>query len=229
MDAPIDRVRALERCTLFRALDHDERAQLAARAHHRRFPSGTYIFHAGEPGDSMMAVTLGVVRISLPAPGGRDIIIADFPAGEVFGEIAMLDGQGRSADAIALTNVELLAIDRRDAVQFIAARPEVGMRLLALVCSKLRASDERAADMAFSDLSARLAKALLRRIVSSTGSPPRPRVSLSQGEIARIVGASREAVNRQLSAWQRRGLIEVHDGWIVLLRNEEIAGIAGFL
>src|SRR3984957_7451137 len=86
----------LEKCALFSALDEDGRRELFSHAHPRSFAAGEPICHVGEPGLNMMAVVLGTVRISLPTINGREIILADLPAGEMFGEIAMLDGKSRS-------------------------------------------------------------------------------------------------------------------------------------
>src|SRR5690242_9303916 len=105
---------ALARCILFQALEPAARGEIAARAHHRHLPAGTPIFRSGDPGDSMMAIAAGTVRISMPTVPGREVVLADLLAGEVFGEVALLDGGGRSADATALTNCHLLQLDRRD-------------------------------------------------------------------------------------------------------------------
>ncbi len=215
----------LDRCALFQSLGTADRLELLAHAHRRKYAAGEPIFHVASPGDSMMAILLGTVRISLPTVTGKDIILADMPAGEVFGEIALLDGRGRSADAAALTKVELLVIERRHALQFLKRHPELCLRMLELVCAKLRISDERMSDIAFYDLGARLAKVILKRL------PPhgagRARLSLSQGELARMISGTREAVNRELRAWQKRGIVGLADGWIVVERRADLAAIAG--
>src|SRR5690349_8112725 len=102
----------LSKCLLFKALDEAAQRELAARAHRRNFASGETIFHAGAPGQSMMAVLVGTVRIASPLPNGKRLVMSDLPAGELFGEIALIDGGERTADAIALTNCELLVLER---------------------------------------------------------------------------------------------------------------------
>ncbi len=104
----------LERCILFSVLDDSDRAELADRATELSYDAGTPIFHLGDPGESMMVVLSGCVRISLPTRQGKDLILTDLSKGEVFGEVALLDGQPRSAGALALTNCDLLVLRRRD-------------------------------------------------------------------------------------------------------------------
>src|SRR5215470_9127639 len=129
--------RLLERCMLFRALDERSRHELALRARPRSFAVGERIFSMGSPGQSMMAVLVGTVRISLPTNSGREIVLADLPAGELFGEVALLDGNGRSADATALTKCELLVLERRDVIPFLEHNPTACMKLLELLCARV--------------------------------------------------------------------------------------------
>lgn len=215
----------LEKSALFQSLDTTERTKLAALAHLRKFSAGEPIFQMGDPGASMMGILVGTVRISRPSPNGKDVILADLPAGELFGEIAMLDGGGRSAEATALTNVELLVIDRRDVMSVLSSHPEACLKLLSHVCGLLRASDDRMHDIAFADLAARLAKAILRRIPAKSAA--NSKLSLSQSELARIAVGSREAVNRQLAEWQKKGVVELRDGWIVVLAPGALRAAAG--
>jgi CRP-like cAMP-binding protein len=219
----------LDRGVLFGTLSAEDRAELAARGHRRTYAAGEPVFHTGDPGDSLMAILSGIVRISLPTANGREIILADLPAGELFGEIAVLDGLGRSADATAHVASELLVIERAEALGFLAQHPDACLKLLAVVCGKWRASDERMSDIASFELPPRLAKAILKRARPEVARPHHPALVLSQGEIARMVGATREAVNRQLSAWQRNGIVELRDGAIIVIHGHELAVIAGMV
>ena len=217
----------LSRCVLFEPLTAEDRQKLASRAVLRRYKAGQPVFRVGDPGDSLMAVASGSVRISMAGTNGRQIILSDLQAGEVFGEVALLDGLGRSADATAIDATELLIIDRGAFIRFLADHPEASLRMLALVCSRLRASDERMSDIASVELGVRLAKALVRR--APTDDDVRPRISLTQGDLAAMISGSREAVNRQLANWQRSGLVEVLDGAIVVNRPSDLAIIAGLV
>ncbi len=215
--------RLFRKCSLFSGLDTADLATLAARAHRRRLVQGEPIFHAGAPGDSLVGVLVGAVRISLPSRGGKELILADIQAGEVFGEIAMLDGGVRSADAVAVTNCDLVILERRDIVPFLLQRPELCLRLISLICGRLRLADERTLDIAFLDLSARLAKVLLERSSASRSA----RLGFSQSEMAHMIGASREKVNRQLKQWEREGLVALRNGWIIVREREALAAMVG--
>ena len=113
--SPADRGRKLlEKCTLFSSLDEKARRDITAYAMPRSFAAGDSICRLGDHGDSMMAVVVGTVRISRPTRRGKEIILADFGSGELFGEIALLDGKPRSANVVALTNCELIQVGSRD-------------------------------------------------------------------------------------------------------------------
>jgi CRP-like cAMP-binding protein len=212
----------LERCALFRALDERERIDLAAHAQPRTFAANQPIFHLGEPGYSMMGVVVGTVRIWLPTAKGRDIILADLLAGELFGEIALLDGKARSANATALTNCELLVLERRDVLPFLERSPTACLNLMQMLCARVRRSDERMAEIAFHDLPARLARVLLRYPAAGRGPP---KLSLSQRELAEMSGSTRENVNRCLRDWQRQGILDLKDRWTIVLKPEALHAI----
>lgn len=190
---------------------------------------GEIIFRVGSPGDIMMAVVTGTVRIVATSPQGKEIVLGDLKAGEVFGEIALLDGGERSADAVALTKCELLALERRDLMAALQRNPEACLRLLELVCKRLRETDERITEIAFFELPVRLAKVLLRT-AGTPGAAARaanPKVALSQRELGNMIGGTRESVNRCLRDWQRRGIIRLAKGWIILEDTAALTEIAG--
>jgi CRP-like cAMP-binding protein len=230
-EAAVDEGRhLLQRCGLFRALDEKAQRQLALHAHRRHFSAGEAIFHIGSPGHSMMAVLAGMVRVSVPSPQGKEIVLADLEAGEVFGEIALLDGKERTADAIALTNCDLMVLERRDVLLFLEQHSDVSVKLLEVLCERLRRTDERIAEIAFLDLPVRLAKAMLRaaRPMRATLVGERNlKLALSQRELGSMIGGTRESVNRCLSEWQRRGLIRLKDGWIIIVAPTALEEISG--
>lgn len=216
----IDRGRKfLEKCALFAALDEKGRHELAAYAQPRKFAAGEAICRLGDRGDSMMAVAVGTVRISLPSIRGKEIILADLQAGELFGEIALLDGKPRSADATALTNCELMALERRDVLPFLERNPIACMKLMEILCARIRRTDERMFDIAFFELPVRLAKTLLHYTEQSGGTM---KLSLSQSELAEMVGGTRENVNRCLRGWQRDGFLKLSGGWTIILKPEAL-------
>jgi len=212
----------LEKSALFGALDEDARRDLAARAQPRGLAAGAPIFHIGEPGHSMMAVIVGTVRISLPTLKGREIILADLPAGELFGEIALLDGKSRSANATALTKCELLVLERREVLPFLQRNPAACLRLMEILCARIRRSDDRMSDIAFFDLPVRLAKTLLQYPTQGRGPA---KISLSQREMAEMTGSTRENVNRCLREWQRGGILQLKDRWTVVLKPEALRAL----
>jgi CRP-like cAMP-binding protein len=209
----------LNKCVLFKALDEQQRRDLAAHVRSRNYAPSEPIFHVGEPGSSMMGVMVGTVRISLPAWKDKHLILADLPAGEFFGEMALLDGKPRSASAAALTKCELLVFERRDFLTFLERSPTVCLNIMQLLCGRVRSTDERMSEIAFFDLPARLARALLRYPAQGRGPP---KLSLSQQELAEMVGATRENVNRCMREWQRRGILQLKDRWTIILKPEAL-------
>jgi CRP/FNR family cyclic AMP-dependent transcriptional regulator len=222
-----DIAQILSKSLLFGALDEAARRELTSHARRQSFNSGEPIFHVGAPGQSMMVILNGTVRVSLPGPRGKGVILADLPPGELLGEVALLDGKERSADATALTNCELVVLERRDVVAFLEKRPDVCIKLLALLCARLRKADQRMSDIAFLELSVRLAKVLLDRIGSVSRLGVKPKLSLSQTELAGMINANRENVNRCLRHWQRQGIIDLDKRWIIILQLEVLCTIAG--
>jgi CRP/FNR family transcriptional regulator, cyclic AMP receptor protein len=184
-----------------------------------RHRAGDEIFAKGSPGTSLMAVLNGTVRISSVSDGGREIVLNLIHPGEIFGEIGLLDGRDRSADAIAMTDCELLVLQRRDFIPFIERRPDVCIKLIELLCHRLRRTSEQVEELSFSHLESRMAKALLRLARENEGTRPLAallELKITQRELGNMVGGSREHVNKQLQAWQKAGLIELGKGTIVM-------------
>lgn len=196
--------------------------QLVSRARIRRFAAGDVIFLQGSPGASMMAVLSGQVRISISSPEGKELLLAIVQPGEVFGEIALLDGKERSADARAQTACSLAVLDRREVLVFLERHPEAWVRIVEMLCERFRENTQHAAEVSLLQLPARLAKALLRMDAERLpGSKP-----LSQRELGNLIGAARESVNKCLSDWQRRGAIRIDDAAIIIVDRASIEAIA---
>src|SRR5579883_3455269 len=200
---PLDRRAILKSHALFGQLTESEIDQLLAQARVARYRAGEVIFLKSSPGTGMMAVLKGEVRISAPAPDGREIVLNTMREGEIFGEIALLDGKERSADAVAQCACELLVIERRSFVPFLRNNPEVALRLISVLCERLRRTTEQVEDMLFRDLPSRLAKKLL--------------------ELAEEGG---ERINKQLRQWQIEGLVAVEEGRILLRDETALRAIA---
>ena len=218
-----DARRLLAQCSLFRGLSPEERNVLVARAHLRKFDAGETIFLMDSTGESMMAILEGNVRISVPSPEGKEIVLAILHPGEVFGEIALLDGKGRTADARAMTRCNIAVLDRRDVVSFFERQPNAWPKLVEVLCDRLRRTDQHLAEMALLEIPLRLAKTLLRLLAEDTGGE---RIALSQRELGNIVGASRESVNKCLNEWQRRGIVTIEDNFITIANRKVLEQMA---
>lgn len=217
------------RCALFEGLSDPILRSLAESSVFRRFESGQPIFRSGSAGESMMIVAQGTVRISVLTPTARDVILTDIGEGEVFGEIAVLDGRGRTAEALALTKCQLLVLERRQLLKVIRAYPDLAIKLLELLCARIRTSDDRMMDFAFLQAPPRLARVLLQLSSQSVtaGGAPSKKIAQSQMELANMIGSSRENVNRCLSAWRLEGIVDLADGWVVILDRGALAEVAG--
>jgi CRP-like cAMP-binding protein len=183
----------------------------------------------GAAGESMMAVLSGNVRISVPSPDGKEIVLAILQPGEVFGEIALLDGRERTADATAAVACNLAVLERRDVFAFLDRHPKIWRKLAEVLCSRLRSSDQHLAELALLQVPMRLARALLRfaaHEVERTTGRPVIQVHLSQRELGNICGASRESINKCLGTWQRRGIIRLDDGSIVVANRTALEELA---
>jgi CRP/FNR family transcriptional regulator, cyclic AMP receptor protein len=223
--------RLLGECFLFRELDAEERNVLFARLRVRNYAAGETIFLMGSAGDSMMAVLSGNVRISVPSPDGKEIVLAILQSREVFGEIALLDGKERTADAKAMSACSLAMLERREVLSFLDRYPHVWSKLVAVLCSRLRNTDQHIAELALLELPARLAKALLR-FGNAEGQANNRRslqIQLSQRELGNICGATRESINKCLRGWQRRGIVQIEESLVTvanLTALEELAELA---
>lgn len=199
---------------------------LLAHARVDRRRAGDMIFRQGDTGVGLVAVLSGQVKITSSSSGGREIVLNLINPGEVFGEMALLDGKPRSADAVTTATSELLVIDRRDFLPFLSAHPDVCIRLMAVLCERLRKTSQQVEDLMFLDLPTHLAKTLLH-LAASQGETPvlggEITLKLTQRDLGNLVGRSREAVNRQLRDWQEAGLIRLTPGKIVLCDPQALA------
>jgi CRP/FNR family transcriptional regulator, cyclic AMP receptor protein len=218
--------RILERHFLLGRLSPNEIDALVTYSRVEHYPAGCEIYAKGSPGQSMMAVLSGSAKMSSVSLDGKEIVLNIMHAGEIFGEIAVLDGGERSADAIAREDCELLIIRRRDLMPFLENHADICLMLIKILCQRLRRTSEQVEDVLFRHLEARIAKALLQLAEY----PERPNLDgrsldlhLSQRELGHMVGSSRESVNKQLQIWQRDGLIELTKGAIMIRDAAAIA------
>jgi CRP/FNR family cyclic AMP-dependent transcriptional regulator len=215
----------LGKCILFRGLSPDGRKGLVAQARIRNFSAGETIFLMGSSGDSMMAVLKGTIRISVPSPEGKEIVLAILQPGELLGEIALLDGKDRTADAGAIGACSLAILERRAVLAFLERHPSSCLGLIEVLCGRLRHTDQQIAEIVFLNLPARLAKTLLRMATVARG-PAGTRIALSQRELGNIVGSTRESINKCLHEWQRNGIVRVEEREIIITKRLELQALA---
>lgn len=209
----------LERHFLLGRLSLREIEALLTYSRVEHYAAGEEIFAKGSLGHTMSAVLSGTAKISCVSEEGKEIVLNIINAGEIFGEIAVLDGGERSADAIAMTGCELLVMPRRTLMPIFENHADICLTLIKILCQRLRRTSEQVEDLLFRHLDSRIAKALLQL----ADRPGRAEVGnrgldlhLSQSELGNIVGSSRESINKQLQVWQRAGLIEIAKGAIVI-------------
>jgi CRP-like cAMP-binding protein len=173
-----------------------------------------------------MGVLTGSVKVSVASAEGKDIVLNIFREGEIFGEIALLDGRPRTADATAMSDCELIVIERRDFVPFLSSHPDVTIKFIEILCSRLRRTSEQVQDVTFLNLPTRLAKALLQLTGSEQGGAPGRKVAITQREISQMIGRSRESTNKQLRAWVKRGWVRLERGGVSVVAPDKLAAIA---
>ena len=157
-----DKRAILQNHPIFGGLGAELLDRLSSYAIPQTVKSGTTIFARGDPGTSLFAVCSGTVKISAPSPGGKDAGLNLITEGAIFGEIAVLDGLPRTADATASTDCSFMLIERRHFISLVHERPEFALELIAVLCGRLRRTTEQLEDVMFLDLPGRLAKTLLQ-------------------------------------------------------------------
>ncbi|KAF0811840.1 CRP-like cAMP-activated global transcriptional regulator [Andreprevotia sp. IGB-42] len=220
----MDKSKLLSGSCLFCDLSTDELHGLAQHAELRSVRAKQVVIAQSTHGDEMYAVLHGRLKVSRTSAEGREATLAILEGGEVFGEIAMLDGGLRTASVEALEPCELLVLQRDAVLGHLETHPKVMRQLIAALCHRLRSADELLQDALFLPMTQRLAK-VLRQLGEQHGASGPNGVlidlKLTQQEVANLVGASRESVNKQLNAWENEGLIElVSSGYIRLLKPE---------
>jgi CRP/FNR family transcriptional regulator, cyclic AMP receptor protein len=201
---------------LFGALQQAQLQRLLAYAKHRRIKAGRVIFAKGDRGDALFAIRSGTIKITAPSGDGREAVFNILSEREIFGEIALLDGQARTADAVAVTECDLLVIERRDFLALVESDPKIALKLIELLCARLRWSSEHFEEVVLLKLPTRLARTLLRLVKSSPASGGEVELRITQRELSQILGTTRERVNRELSAWAARKWIALKRGRIVV-------------
>jgi CRP/FNR family transcriptional regulator, cyclic AMP receptor protein len=216
--------RALLKSTdLFGNLDAKHIERLAACVVSKSVRRATSIFAKGDPGSSLFAICRGTVKISAPSVDGHDTLLNVISTGDIFGEIALLDGRPRTADAVATTDCELFVIERRDFLLLMREEPDIALKMIDILCVRLRRTTEQVESVMFRPLRGRLAKALLRL---SEGEGCERKAVVTQKDLGSLIGMSRESTNRQLRMWEDQKWVRLERGGIVILSPKALQRIA---
>jgi CRP/FNR family transcriptional regulator, cyclic AMP receptor protein len=221
MASPTD-VDTLSRSSVLGGLPRAELEQLAAAMRRRSYRQGEVVFHQGDPGDTLHLVYRGRLKIVLASATGDEAVLAIVGPGDLFGEMALLDGGPRSATVVALEPVETATLTRGDFLALLRRSPAAVNGLLAALARVIRQTDEDVGDLMFLDLQGRLAKKLLE-LAEAHGRQANGieiQVPLTQEELAAMIGATRPTVNQLLGFYQNRGAITRSGRRIVILKPE---------
>lgn len=214
---------------LLRHLDPEQLSRLAATAVSVRHPSGSTIFQKGYPGGSVMAVVRGRVKICTYSADGKELVLNIIDRGGLFGEIAVLDGRPRSADAVAIGDTELLVLERARLLPLLTANPAIAIRLIEVLCQRLRWTSETLEDAVLRDAPARVARGLLRLALTfgrQEAKALKIDIKLSQQQIGNLIGVSRESTNKCIVEWTRTGHLSVEQGYITITDPATLEAIA---
>jgi len=215
----------LRQAPLFTALDDEAAAALQASTVEVRLSKGQDLFLEGEPGDRMFVITEGKIKLGHTASDGRESLLAILGPGELLGELSLFDPGPRTATATALTDATLIALGHSALRPWLTGRPEVAEALLQALAQRLRRTNEAMADLVFSDVPGRIAKILLElgdKFGRQMPDDLHVTHDMTQEELAQLVGASRETVNKALADFASRGWIRLESRSVVLLEMDRL-------
>ncbi len=214
----------LRRTELLRSLPQPDLEAIAAASRLRAFRRSQVVFTQGDPGDTLIVVISGRVKVVVRSADGGELTLTIVPPGGSLGELSIADGGPRSADAETLDACQLLLIPR-EMIQDVCARvPAAAQALTSSLAATLRRLTDAASDLVFLDLPRRVAKVLLAQPRGADGVV---RLSLRQEELAHQVGGTRQSVNAALRGFERRGWIEVHDRAVAVKQAAALSRFAG--
>lgn len=220
----------LRRSPLFAALDEQASAELLSSMTPLRMDRGDVLFHEGDPGDRLYVITEGKVKLGRTSYDGRENLLAILGPGEMFGELSLFDPGPRTATATAVAETQLVGLGTESLHGYLVARPQASYTLLAALARRLRRTNESLADLVFTDVPGRVAKALLE-LSQRFGRPVDEGImvahDLTQEELAQLVGASRETVNKALADFATRGWIKLEARAVLLMNTERLTKRAG--
>ncbi|HKE68636.1 MAG TPA: Crp/Fnr family transcriptional regulator [Nocardioidaceae bacterium] len=215
----------LRQAPLFSSLDDDAAASLRSSMSETRIGRGDVLFHEGDSGDRLYVVTDGKIKLGRTSADGRENLLAILGPGQMFGELSLFDPGPRSATATAVTPCTLMSLGHDELLRWLEDQPSVARALLHQLAARLRKTSDVVADLVFSDVPGRVAKALLdlsRRFGRTADDGIHVHHDLTQEELAQLVGASRETVNKALADFAMRGWLRLEPRSVVLIEVERL-------
>ena len=223
---PITAKTVVERDSLFRGLPQATLARIAALGSRRVYEKDAIVFMRGDPGDSLCGVVSGRVRISASLPTGKEVFLNIMEPGDSFGEIALLDGQPRTATATAMARTELIVFKREQFLALLSTEPQLAAHLIGLLCRRVRWTAQLMEDSALLSVPARMAKRLLSLAhLNGSRTPAGTRLALSQEELAQFLGVSRQVVNQYLQVWKANGWIVSGRGHLTICNASSLEAL----
>ena len=216
----------LSRAGIFQGVDPVAVQHLIEQMETVRYPRGTTIFDEGEPGDRLYIITSGKIKLARHAPDGRENLLTVMGPSDMFGELSIFDPGPRTSSAVCVTEVSAASMSADQLQEWVGSHPDVPAQLLRMLARRLRRTNNSLADLIFTDVPGRVAKSLLQlanRFGVQEGSALRVNHDLTQEEIAQLVGASRETVNKALAEFAHRGWIRLEGKSVLISDTERLA------
>ena len=191
----------------------------------RRYRAGQVLFHMGDEGGSLHFIERGRVKVTIPSRSGEELILAMLGAGQILGELSLLDGKPRSATVQTLEETETLCLHRQDLLALMRNRIDVVEKILEVLARRIRDTDNLLADRSFLDITSRLAKKILDlgdAFGIREGGHVRIGARITQTDLASMIGATRESINKQLKVLRDQGLVRISGGTIEILKRERL-------
>src|SRR5919201_5911525 len=224
MGAAGEIVELLQGVPLFEQMSADELEPVARVAVPRSYPKGVRVFHEGDSSDACYIVRSGDLRVTREHSDGRAIALATLGPGDIFGELAMLDGQARSASVETLSDCSLLALGAADFRRLLGEHSQISVKLVAALTRRLRETNERVARQSFQTVPSRVAGVLTQLIAEEATTEGRLGVTIrmTQADLAQLAGTSRESVSRFLATLERAGVVRVGRGRVTVVEPRRL-------
>ncbi len=213
---------ALAHVPIFAPLGEGDRRALASRLRAHRYAPNEIVFHRGDPGTHLYILVAGTVKIALPDEYGHEAVVALLRGGDVFGDLAVFDDSPRSATVVTVTESVCLLLSREDFLAVLERSPAAMREMLRILAKTIRRSTNRVEDLVFLDVPSRVAKCLLD--LADLGGTPVTEISMTQDDLAAMVGATRVSVNRVLAGLESRGIVGIGRRRIEIKDREKLAG-----